>query len=386
LGFGISDSRLAVSKSAIRNSKFETGGCRHNPQSEIRNHAIRHFALHRIGRVELRVISDIEAGIIGIIEVEETVLRRYAAGPDWPHRVVSLFVLSDLSPLQRQLIATAKLPPGGVEGLGLRPVVNLYDLAQPVACHVFVNQSVMLKEGYWHDRLAETALLAHEHAHPLAENATTRASRQMAVVLDVTTRQPLNTPVSRDQASGEWGGRLQRLLQVVADKLCLYAPREVFSNDVVLRAGFAEALYHLDMLNVRNAARGVQSRPALIASLAAEPGLSEAGRAAFLAVADLKAHLDLALEIASFHRLGSAELAWGLEQMLEAEVFPALVPEITPAYRALSELYRSLTPDMTAEALAAFAGQVMAVLSDALAAHGVYLEANIAETRNPRLS
>jgi len=86
---------------------------------------IRHFALHRIGDVELRVISDIESGVIGISEVEEDVLRRYVAVAGWPHRVVSLFVLSDLSPLQRQLVATAKLPPGGVEGLGLRPIVSI---------------------------------------------------------------------------------------------------------------------------------------------------------------------------------------------------------------------------------------------------------------------
>lgn len=148
---------------------------------------IRHFALHRIGDVELRVISDIESGVIGISEVEEAVLKRYVSVAGWPHRVVSLFVLGDLSPLQRQLVATAKLPPGGVEGLGLRPVVNLYDLSNLAACNVFINQTAMVKEGYWGDRLAETALLAHEHAHPLAENGTTHATRRITM-----TAQPIS--------------------------------------------------------------------------------------------------------------------------------------------------------------------------------------------------
>jgi hypothetical protein len=338
----------------------------------VRNHVIRHFALHRIGGVELRVISDIEAGVIGISEVEEAVLRRYVAAADWPHRVVSLFVLSDLSPLQRQLVATAKLPPGGVEGLGLRPVVNLYDLADLTACNIFVNQTALVKEGYWGDRLAETALLAHEHAHPLAETDTTRATRQLGVTAQPVSRQPLD---SVDEAA--WQEKLRRLLQLQADKLCLYAPREVFTNDIVLREGFGDALYHLDLQNVNHAAQGIQARPALVASLAAEAGLTDAGRAVFLAVADLKAHLDLALEIASFHRLDCVAQARSLEQALFTAVFPALVAETAPAYRGLVALYKSLTPAMSPEALASFAHQVVTILAEALAPYGVELGASI---------
>ncbi len=333
---------------------------------------IRHFALHRIGDVELRVISDIEAGVIGISEVEEAVLQRYVAVTGWPHRVVSLFVLSDLSPLQRQLVATAKLPPGGVEGLGLRPIVNLYDLADLAACNIFVNQTAMVKEGYWGDRLAETALLAHEHAHPLAENGTTQATRQITVTVQPVSRRPLD---SANEAA--WQEKLRRLLQLQVDKLCLYAPREVFTNDIVLREGFGDALYHLDLQNVHHAAHGVQARPTLVASLAAEAALTDAGRAVFLAVADLKAHLDLALEIASFHRRGRAAQARRLEQVLEATVFPALVPETAPAYRALVERYKALTPDMPPEVLAGFAGQVVAILAEALTPYGVDLGASI---------
>ena len=334
---------------------------------------IRHFALHRIDGTELRVISDIETGVTSIIEVEETVLRRYVVEPGWPHDTVSLFVLGDLGPLQRQLgrgAAGAALPPGGVEGLGLRPVVNVYDLANPHACHVFVNQMAMRKEGYWGDRLSETALLAHEHAHPLAENATTQASRQ--VTIDV--QADVHTPLAQN---AEWAEKLCRLLQVTVDKLALSAPREIFTNDLVLRVGFADALHHLDMRNVANAARGVQARPALIASLNAEAALTIAGRAVFLAVADLKAHLDLAMETASFHRLGYVELARSLERGLEADVFPLLVPETAPAYRALTERYRALRPDLTPERLAGFAGEVARIVADALEPYGVALTTNI---------
>ena len=352
----------------IRNPQSEI----RNPQSEIRDHTIRHFALHHIGPVELRVISDIEAGVIALTEVEEEVLRRYSSQPGWPHRVVSLFVLSDMSPLQRQLTRTAKLPPGGVAALAYRPVVNVYDLADSTACHIFINETAMIKEGYWDDRLAETALLAHEHGHPLAENATVRASRELTLTLGLSYEKPLSTP---DEDA--WQDKLRRLLQVLTDKLTLYAPREIFTNDLVLRSEFTDALYHLDMINVRNAARAVQSRPTLVAGLMAEPALTETGRTAFLALADLKAHLDLTLEIASFRRMGRDALAVNLEQVLEREVFPHLMPETAPAYRAVGELYRSLTSDMAPDDMAGFAGQVVAVLADALKPYGVALEASI---------
>jgi hypothetical protein len=343
-----------------------------SPQSASHNRTIRHFALHRIGDVELRVISDIESGVIGISEVEEAVLRRYVTVEGWPHQVVSLFVLSDLSPLQRQLVATAKLPPGGVEGLGLRPVLNLYDLADLSACNIFVNQTALEREGYWGDRQAETALLAHEHAHPLAENGTTHATRQLAVAV-----QPVSQPPLATATTVEWTDKLNRLLQLQVDKLCLYAPREIFTNDIVLREGFGDALYHLDLRNVNAAAQGVQARPSLVASLAAEAVLTEPGRAVFLVVADLKAHLDLALEIASFYRLGRGAEARRLEHVLETKVFPALAPVTALAYRSLVKLYRSLTPGMTPEALAGFARQVVAILAEALKPYGVDLAAHI---------
>jgi hypothetical protein len=335
------------------------------------NHTIRHFALHRIADVELRVISDIETGVIAITDVENEVLCRFVELPGWPHQVVSLFVLSDLSPLQRQIVNHASLPPGGLEGLGLRPVVNLYDLANLSACHVFVNQAAMAKEGYWGDALAETGLLAHEHAHPLTENATTAASRQLRLEQEITYRQPLSI------GEPAWEAKLDRLLQVLQDKLVLYAPREIFTNDLVVRSGLVDALDHLDLINVQHAAEGLHSRPALVNGLAAEPGLTGAGRMAMLVLGDLKAQLDLALELASFARQGFPERGQALEDRLAATVFPELMPEVAPAYRALRQVYANLAPDLTAEALAQWGAQVLNILAAALAPYGVDVTARL---------
>ncbi len=118
-------------------------------------------------------------------------------------------------------------------------------------------------------------------------------------------------------------------------------------------------------------------RPTLVASLDAEVALTPAGRAAFLAVADLKAHLDLALEIASFHRLGYVEQARSLDAGLVTEVFPRLVPETAPAYRALVEQYRALRPDMTPDRLIGFSRRVVRILAVALEPYGVALTADI---------
>lgn len=343
--------------------------------------AIKHFALHRIDGTELRVISDIETGVIAISEVEETVLCRYTQRPDWPHQVVTLFVLSNLGALQRQLslrfgmdgLETGALPPGGIEALGLRPVVNLYDLSDPSACNVFVNQAAMSKEGYWGDRLAETALLAHEHGHPLAETGAVRASRRLSISFNLRYREPLTIdPAS--EAESQWRDKLLRLLRIMAEKLCLYAPREVFTNDIVLENDFGAALYHLDSINVANAVKAVESRPQLAASLANEPVLSNAGRAIFLVVADLKAHLDLAMEIASFWRQNQIAWASELERILERQVFSRLVPETWDAYGSLRNLYWRLNGEAAEADMVSFVRRVIEVLSSALSPYGVAID------------
>ncbi|MHB0874799.1 MAG: hypothetical protein ACYC5O_02020 [Anaerolineae bacterium] len=336
---------------------------------------IRHFGIHRIGKVELRVISDISEGVTGITELEEAVLCRYMQLPNWPHRVVSLFVLSDLGPLQRQL--TRRLPSGAdsrqdVSAVASRPVVNLYDLADLSACHVFVQQAAMTSLGYWGDTLAETGLLAHEHAHPLAESSTVRSTRQLTLDLRLDYRESLGT------ADGpSWQAKLLALCRTLVDKLCLEGPREVLADDVVLRGGFSAALHHLGLANLRSAAEGVRVRPGLVAGLAAQPTLSDAGRAAFLALADFGAHLDHVLAIAPFWRCGEDGQALSLERVLAEEVFPTVVPQAGPAYVALSQLYRGLPAESSPAELAGFARQVASVLAAGLEPYGVLMHVDI---------
>jgi hypothetical protein len=61
--------------------------------------AVRHFSLHRITGTgldfnnigiehrgtELRVVADIEAGVLPVIQAEEVVIREYVRQPRWPH-------------------------------------------------------------------------------------------------------------------------------------------------------------------------------------------------------------------------------------------------------------------------------------------------------------
>ena len=354
-------------------------------------HTVKHFALHRIGGVEWRVISDIEAGVIAITEVEEAVLTRFVARPDWPHAVVTFFVLNDLSALQRQLNtlaaqapigltgatvpfdASGALPPGGVEGLAQRTVVNLYDLANAATCTVFVNKTAMEKAGYWGDRLAETALLAHEHAHPLVENATVRASRNIAVTVNLDSDAPLGQTTDTP-----WRERLQGIVQALLDSLVRYAPRELFTNDMVIEIGFAAALFHLDRRTIELTASALQGRAALAAGLRAEPTLTDTGRAAFLALADYQAHLNLAFEVAAFQRMGEERFAEELKALLQQRVFALLPADTERVFTALTNLYKTLPADHTPATLVVFAQAVAEILASALHAYGVRLEVNTA--------
>ncbi|KAF0140137.1 MAG: hypothetical protein FD153_833 [Rhodospirillaceae bacterium] len=42
----------------------------------------------------------------------------------------------------------------------MRPMINVYDLANLTECFVFINHKVMVAEGYWGDNLATMGLLA----------------------------------------------------------------------------------------------------------------------------------------------------------------------------------------------------------------------------------
>lgn len=339
--------------------------------------AVKHFSLHRIAGTELRVVADVEDGVLPIIEVEEAVIRGYAGGgespgrPAWPHRWVTLFVLQDLRPLIRQLRPAAGLP-GETTELEGRPAVNVYDLADPATCNVFVNRQVMVKEGYWDDPLAVRGLLAHEHAHPLAENETIRASRQLQMELSVDDASPglgSRWPANRRD-------KIQGLLTALAEKLCLYAPREIFANEITLLSGFGEALFHLDQRNMFNARRSVAGREELRRRLQREAEQEDTApsTAGLLLIGDLKGYLTLALEVAAFHRAGREAEAQELEKPLEQEVLPHLEPEAAQAYAALLHHYIALRADLTPVRLLAWGEKVLNILAEALAAKGLRLQ------------
>jgi hypothetical protein len=347
---------------------------------------VKHFSLHRIAGTELRVVADVEAGVLPVIQGEEEVIRGYASQETrflgengfpsrrWPHRWVTLFVLQDLQPLVRQLTSTPPLalagggspalPPGGAAALDQRPVVNIYDLADPAGCHVFVNRRAMVKEGYWNDILAIQGLLAHEHAHPLAENETTRTSRQLRFsIFDC------RLPIAPSQIENRKSA-IENLLTLLAEKLCLYAPRELFANEMTIRSGFGEALLHLDRRTMASASRNVAGREDLQQQLqqeVASGNLALQGADLLLLIGDLKGYLDLALEIAPFYRTGRQSDAQELEAVLETEVFPHLEPEVQRAYTALREQYITLHADLTPPELMAWGEGVLNILAEALA-------------------
>ena len=363
---------------------------------------VKHFSLHRITGTELRVVADVEAGVLPVVQVEEAVIRGYTQQGLWPHRWVTLFVLQDLQPLVRQLTPTPplplagggskggradpsglraealkaeglsisgrSLPPGGAAALNHRPVVNVYDLADPAGCHVFVNRLAMAKEGYWDDALAIRGLLAHEHAHPLAENEATRASRQLRFAIS-----DFGFQIEIENRKS----KIRNLLTLLADKLCLYAPRELFANEMTIHSGFSEALFHLDRRTVANASRSVAGREDLRRQLQQELAqgyLTPTVADVLLLIGDLKGYLDLALEVAPFYRTGRESDARELEAVLEAEVFPHLEPEVPRAYIALREQYIALRADLTPPELTAWGEGVLNILAEALAEKGLVLQ------------
>jgi hypothetical protein len=221
----------------------------------------------------------------------------------------------------------------------------------------------MEKEGYWNDQDAIMALLAHEHAHPLAENETTQASRQLRLAIS-----------DFRLAIGDFS--IENLLTLLVDKLCLYAPRELFANEMTIRSGFGEVLLHLDRRTMANASRSVAGREDLHQQLqqeVASGNLTLQGAELLLLIGGLKGYLDLALEIAPFYRTGRRDDAQELETILETEVFPHLEPEVQRAYTALRDQYIALHANLTLPELMAWGEGVLGLLVEALAEKGLTL-------------
>ncbi len=328
---------------------------------------IKHFSLHRIGRTELRIVADVDTGVLSFIQAEEAVVRSYAQQEGWPHRWVNLFVLQDLLPLLRQ--PQLNLPPDTALALEQRPVVNVYDLANPAGCQVFVNQQAMEREGYWGDMPAMRGLLAHEHAHPLAENGTVQASRRL--------RLDLAFQHSREQADIGWltdvQDRVQRQFLSLANEVCRDAPREIFANEVAIRSGFGEDLFYLDRRNVTHAGHSVTGREELRRLLRKEMDqehLSLSAADLLLLIGDMKGYLNLALETAAFCRAGQENKARELDDILSRAVFPYLEPQVPLAYAALREQYIALRAALTPLELAGWGQKVLNILIQALAEKG----------------
>jgi hypothetical protein len=225
-----------------------------------------------------------------------------------------------------------------VAGLDTRTVINLYDLANPRACHVFVNQQMMLKAGYWDDMLAVRGLLAHEHAHPLAENASTQASRSLSMVLTLAEK-PTEQHV-----------RLEGLLARLVEQLCITAPREIFTNLLAITSGFDQAMLHLNQRNVANALTSLAGRVQLRERLmhdVAQGNRPTDSVGQLLLTADLEGYAGLAMELAPFDRAGQAAAASALAHVLEQQLFPRLEPQFAPTFAALRRLYRDLPDNLS---------------------------------------
>jgi len=344
---------------------------------------LKHFSLHRIANTELRVVSDVESGVIPFIEVEEEVIGKYARNPQWQQGIVTLFILKDLQPLLKHLSRAEALPPGGLAGLEYRPIVNVYDLKNPRACHVFINQKAMEKEGYWGDREAVKGLLAHEHAHPLAECETTRSSRKLRVDLSPSLRaeaSPLRALARRalkaegiearfEEAKG-WQDRINGLLRVLVEKLCLYAPREIFANDVAIQSDFTASLFYLDKKEMFKAGEGVRSRGILERKLQEEV---PSAASLLLTFGDMKGYLDLALETASFYRQGKRAEAKELEEMLFVKVMPHLEPGVAETYEGLRDGYLRFSTQASPQELAEFERSLLDILAEPLQERGLEL-------------
>jgi hypothetical protein len=332
--------------------------------------AIEHVSRHRINGAELQVIADARKGVEWLIEVEKKVVSGFMLHGGWPHRRINLFVFETLQPLVERLSQT--LPQSlAARELDTKPMVHIYNMGDLTECSVFVNRRVMIQQGMWDNPLALEGLLAHEHAHPMAENAATGAARDLKVRIAATEAGGA-TPASSLSVPHD---AIARSLEHLAEELCLHAPHEVFTNELAIRAGFGPALYYLNCLNLGESRTGMKERAGLEEALRAqvEQGrLSEAGMGLLLFAASAEAHVRVALETAAFARAGRQEEADEIEHRLEAGVFRRVEPEIGALYFAFYRQYLALTPDMDRDAMQHWAAEAFAPVIEEIARRGAY--------------
>jgi hypothetical protein len=319
------------------------------------SNAIEHFSRTRVENTTLQVIADTQRNLDRLIREEELVIHHYVGLGTWPHKSVNMFVFEDLQPLVSQIKNAAVLSSVVAEDIDRRPMVNIYDAADLTECTIFVNRRALEKEGVWGDATALRALLAHEHGHPLAENETVRAARELSVEVAA--------------ENGTSTAAIEGVLQLLADRLCVHSPQEVFANEIAIRAGFGEALFHLDKSALEKARWGVAERTSLVQGLekqARNGKLTAAQVAALLLVGDLQAYLGFALETAAFLRAEHQEQARALEAALTEGVLSQLDPAALPLYEKLREHYLRLRSDFTPAEMKAWSSEALGIIADTL--------------------
>jgi len=319
------------------------------------SNAIEHFSRTRVEDTTLQVIADTQRNLDRLIREEETVIRHFVRLGTWPHKSVNMFVFENLQPLVAQIKSAAVLCSVVADDIDRRPMVNIYDTVDPAECTVFVNRRALENEGMWNDAISLRALLAHEHSHPLAENATVRAARELSVEIAAEGRMPTRAIVE--------------VLHLLADRLCVHSPQEVFANEIAIRAGFGAALFHLDRGVVAKARLGVGKRTSLVRGLekrAKDGKLTAVQVTALLLVADLQAYLGFALETAPFLRAECRREAQALEAALIEDVLCHLDPAALRLYEKFRDHYLRLGTDLTPAEMKAWSGEALGFLADAI--------------------
>jgi hypothetical protein len=355
--------------------------------------AIEHVSRHHLSGGELQVVADAEKGVEALIEAEKRVTSGFLQHGGWPHKRVNLFVFQSLQPLMERMSLNAPLSAAGARELDHAPMVHVYDEDDLEECSIFVNRALMVQHGVWEDVLALEGLLAHEHAHPMAENAASRAARALRmrlVTIDVASRKPGRAASRAPSSLGSGriaevgysrlvrpGAAVRRLvagsLANLAQDLCIKAPHEVFANEYAIRAGFGAGLERLSQLSLSHGRSGMVERVSLSDRLRAEVNerrLSEQEMSALLLAASAEAHLRVALEIAPFIRAGRLDEARAVEALAEAEVFSHVEPEIGVLVRALCDSYQLLKPDMDLVSARDWAGSAFLPIIEAFARRG----------------
>lgn len=337
-----------------------------------------HLLRRQINGAELQVIADAPEDVLRLIGVEEKVVRGFQRNGGC-HRRINLFVFESLQPLIDQL-QQATRQPLAARALESKPMVHVYNMGDHTESNLFINRALMMRQGIWSDTLAIEGLLAHEHAHPLAENATTRVARALktrlvtASIDDAHGASAPPLPAPAPTLSSAALVAVGRSLEHLAEELAVHAPHEVFANEFAIRAGFGPALLHLNRLSLGGTRAGMKERVALaegLRTLAAQGRLSEADVGLLLLTASMEAHIRMALETAAFIRAERPEDATSVEELLETEVFRHVEPEIRTLYRAFRLQYLQLTPDMDRDAFHRWAAAVFSPVIEELARCGV---------------